>query len=210
MAKFKVGDRVRIRAWDDMANEYGVDRIGDIRTIVNFVRGMEHLCGRIATITEMNDVKCKLNFDDKSGDIGWLYCTQMIENIKPETIVIYRKGDEVIALDKRDGKKAVAKCSPEDTFDFATGAKIAFDRLIGNEQQKQKEPEYWSGKAVFVSDKAQCSGFTMGKVYTFVNGKTVDDNGCERPRGYRIKTLKGYEERYGVLKFIEYKGGDAE
>lgn len=51
---------------------------------------------------------------------------------KNECIVIYRKDNEVIALDKSTGKKAVAKCSPEDTFDFKTGAKIAFDRLTEN------------------------------------------------------------------------------
>lgn len=47
-----------------------------------------------------------------------------------ETIVIYRKEQEVYALDKSTGKKAVAKCSPKDEFDFRTGAKLAFKRLM--------------------------------------------------------------------------------
>jgi len=53
------------------------------------------------------------------------------ELCKNNTIVIYQKGNEVIALDKRTGKKAVAKCNPRDTFDFDTGAKLAFERLTG-------------------------------------------------------------------------------
>lgn len=47
-----------------------------------------------------------------------------------ECIVIYRNANETIALDKSTGKKAVAKCCPEDTYDFKTGAKLAFERLI--------------------------------------------------------------------------------
>lgn len=52
-----------------------------------------------------------------------------------ETIVIYRKGNEVIALDKKTGKKAIAKCSPEDAFDFNIGAKLAFDRLMNGNKE---------------------------------------------------------------------------
>ena len=55
---------------------------------------------------------------------------------KNETIVIYRKGREVIALDKRTGKKGIARCNPADEFDFEAGAKLAFERLFA-EQKKQ-------------------------------------------------------------------------
>lgn len=58
-----------------------------------------------------------------------------------ECIVIYRKGDETIALDKTTGKKAVAKCHPDDEYDFNTGAKLAFARLTG-EQPAAVFPEY--------------------------------------------------------------------
>lgn len=50
-----------------------------------------------------------------------------------ECIVIYHKGNEVIALNKIDGSKAVAKCHPDDDFDFTVGAKLAFQRLVGEE-----------------------------------------------------------------------------
>lgn len=57
------------------------------------------------------------------------------KNLKPvsECIVIYRRGNEVIALNKIDGSKAVAKCHPDDDFDFMIGAKLAFQRLTGSE-----------------------------------------------------------------------------
>lgn len=47
------------------------------------------------------------------------------------TIVIYRNDNKVVALDKSTGKKAEAKCNPADEFDFRTGAKLAFNRLMG-------------------------------------------------------------------------------
>lgn len=46
-------------------------------------------------------------------------------------IVIYQKDRTVIAVDKNTGKKCVAKCHPDDEFDFYTGAKLAFSRLSG-------------------------------------------------------------------------------
>lgn len=54
-------------------------------------------------------------------------------NKKDETIVIYRKGDDVIALNKAAGKQAKATCSKDDEFVFETGAKLAFERLLGEE-----------------------------------------------------------------------------
>lgn len=53
------------------------------------------------------------------------------DSLKPieECIVIYSKYNDVIALDKSTGRKGIAKCSPEDEFDFGIGAKLAFERL---------------------------------------------------------------------------------
>ena len=45
-------------------------------------------------------------------------------------ILITRKGRVVTAEDKNTGEKAIATCSPTDTFDFGTGAMIAVARLI--------------------------------------------------------------------------------
>ncbi len=43
--------------------------------------------------------------------------------------VVYRDGRRTIAKDKDTGETAVALCSPEDTYDFMTGAIIAMARL---------------------------------------------------------------------------------
>ena len=79
--KFKVGDKVKVRTWEDMEKEYGDP--GDCPGF--FVEGMKHLCGRTATITEIDTEKysdypsISLDFDDKSGDIVWGFTTAMVE-----------------------------------------------------------------------------------------------------------------------------------
>ena len=58
----------------------------------------------------------------------------MIKPLQSQTIVIYPKGLETIALLKEGNKvikQASAKCNPSDTYDFNIGAKLAFSRLVG-------------------------------------------------------------------------------
>lgn len=59
---------------------------------------------------------------------------------KNECIVIYRNGSETIAFNKATKEKAVAECSPSDTYDFITGAKLAFERLTGKEEKLGFKP----------------------------------------------------------------------
>jgi hypothetical protein len=176
--KFKVGDRVKIREWDDMKREFGVDCLGDIRTTPSFVTIMKHLCGRVGTLTNVEGDHVHINFKDKSGNINWSYCMDMIEPVKPETIIIYhnRKDNTVVAKNTLTDEKAIAKCHPDDEFDFNIGAKVAFDRLMGVEPIKE---EYYNGKVVCV--ERFNSFVTKGKVYQFENGLTIDDVGDPMP-----------------------------
>jgi len=51
---FKVGDRIAIREWDDMAEEFTVDGYGDIDCgSYFFVSKMKSLCGNEYVIEEM-------------------------------------------------------------------------------------------------------------------------------------------------------------
>jgi hypothetical protein len=124
MSKFKVGDKVRIL---------------DGSTIKNYAGGWcTNMKKYVDTITTISYV-CKIC----SGKIGYachdtghyIFDKRGLERCGNETIVIYRKDNDVIALDKRTGKKAIAKCSPEDTFDFNVGAKLAFERLMNGNKE---------------------------------------------------------------------------
>lgn len=52
--KFKAGELVRIRQWDDMAKEFGRNSLGTINTQQGFLRKMKPLCGKYAEITKLD------------------------------------------------------------------------------------------------------------------------------------------------------------
>lgn len=86
--KFKVGDRVRIRQWDDMVKEFGLTDRGYIpftkTCATTFTDTMKYLCGRTATITSINydTEEVALDFDDNSGDTNWYFFLGAIEGEK--------------------------------------------------------------------------------------------------------------------------------
>lgn len=97
-----------------------------------------------------------------------------------EMIVIYRKDNKVVALDKATGKEGVARCAPEDTFNFETGAKLAFKRLVG--EDTAAEPKFKVGEFVrVVSAKSgvidQIHGFPIGQIVQVV--RVMCDGGYE-------------------------------
>lgn len=51
----QVGDDVRIRSWDDMVSEFGLDDDGNIPCRFSFVGYMSDMCGREFTITNISD-----------------------------------------------------------------------------------------------------------------------------------------------------------
>ena len=98
--KFKVGDRV-------------VEKINYDNVLVKFDGWNEGHDGR--GYTESGKTYY--------GKHCWYFCEEQLEIIEDETIVIYRKDNKVIALDKSTGERAEANCNPADEFDFRTGAK---------------------------------------------------------------------------------------
>jgi hypothetical protein len=86
MGKFNVGDRVMIRYFDDMAEEFSLDRSGDIKNPSGtscFIRNMKHLCGRQATISFIDGTDVHFtDWSDASGDKAWSYSTYMVCLVK--------------------------------------------------------------------------------------------------------------------------------
>jgi len=64
---FKVGDKVRIRAWADMEAKFGLNCDGDINSGDNFIftRYEKGYCGRVGKVTYLRDNTCNIEFDDK-------------------------------------------------------------------------------------------------------------------------------------------------
>jgi hypothetical protein len=65
--------------------------------------------------------------------------------------------------------------------------------------ERPEEPQYYNGEVVCIESS---TGFTKGKIYTFVNGKTVDDDGTKRPTN-PYPGYKSINEGWLRDKFIE-------
>lgn len=124
-----------------------------------------------------------------AGSIFSKNLVPVVQYEKPEIlwrepkVVVCRDGNCVTASLYKNGKKVavgVAKCSPEDTFDFATGARIAFDRLMINGNSSSAADNSKSVVALSV-----WTIFELGKMAVQVNRETIDDflKECEE-RGY--------------------------
>ena len=125
-SKFKVGDIVKVKKNAAILN---------IRTLGE--------CGTVKKL--LTDNYYSVEFDKFVGGhdckgfakygYGWNCAEDALDLVKHqnETIVIYRNDNKVVALDKSTGEKAEAKCNPADEFDFRTGAKLAFNRLMGED-----------------------------------------------------------------------------
>lgn len=124
MGKFKVGDKVRILDGSKIKNYAG-----------EWVKSMGLFVGKVETIYGIKEFSNGVVGYKLRNTCGFTFDERGLKPCINETIVIYRKGNEVIALDKATGKKAIAKCSPEDTFDFNIGAKLAFDRLMNGNKE---------------------------------------------------------------------------
>ena len=133
MSKFKVGDKVRVRKDLIVGKNYG--------GLTLFVGPMSGFRGEEMVITNITALG---NYDTTSP---FIFSDEMLELVKPieEFIVIRRDKSDVIASYKRGDeivRTAKAACAPSDEFNFETGAKLAFDRLMGREEPKsQPAPE---------------------------------------------------------------------
>lgn len=67
--RYKVGDKVLIRQWDDMKEEFGLTIGGNINCKNFFSKGMCRFCGRVMTIKGNEDQRYTMREDD--GRYSW-------------------------------------------------------------------------------------------------------------------------------------------
>lgn len=200
--KYEVGDKVRIRSWDSMASQYGTDsRDGSINVRHSFTKPMGKYCGKLVTIAELRPSFNGYKIEEDGG--AWTYSDEMFETTS-STIIIYRNDDEVIALDKSTGKMNKAICSPEDEFDFYTGASLAITRLINDEPvpEVRKTEKYFTGE-IFCTSGA--GFFEKGRIYKVKKGYILRKDGTIFGAGRGVGPYKSIEEinEDFLSKFIE-------
>lgn len=125
--KFKVGDKVKILDGSKIKNYVGF-----------WASGMKAYIGTTALVDDVSAFGYRLAGNNFVWDERGLELVVEKKEKKPSkntAIVIYRKGDDTIALDKATGKTAKATCCKDDEYDFYTGAKLALERLTTPERK---------------------------------------------------------------------------
>ena len=74
MGKFKVGDKVRVREWDDMAKEFGSNEVMIFCTR-SFIDCMKPLCGKVFTVIEVRSTD---SYGLDGGASVWAFSDDML------------------------------------------------------------------------------------------------------------------------------------
>lgn len=77
--EFKAGDRVRIRQWDDMEKEFGLNELNDIDCICCFTEEMKDFCGKVGTIKDSSYSGKVKFFESYLNESPWDFSTDMLE-----------------------------------------------------------------------------------------------------------------------------------
>ena len=190
---FKIGDKVK-----RISNPYDDVKIGTT-----------------GIVTKINDgydtVRVKIDCTGVKGTWAYSY----IEKVDDQpTTIIYRKGRETIATLK-DGnqiiKTAKAICNPKDEFNAEYGAKLAFARLYGMDEQVTET--LLNGIKDVKTDgnfKARCikthdAGLTVGKVYEFKNGYSRWNDGARLPQ-FESNGISSFRNFTDLEKWFSVKG----
>jgi len=174
MAKYKVGDKVRIVGYrTDNMNHFGeMDKwLGKVMTIRRlFLSGyrMEEDCG-------------------ENYGRGWYWVDSMISGLaeperEPCTVELRFDGMITTAALKRGGrdvKTAEARCNPKDTYSRAEGARVAVERLFEKKRKedKPKESKPKMGDKFVVTVGKFGHGFDIGDIVVLIN---IQQDGCFR------------------------------
>lgn len=120
--EIKVGDRVRIvEAYPNIHNNELAEVVDPSYGVFGELVRVKLQSGDLWACTKVEPVKAK-------------HPVIVITTDGKTTTAVLRKGKKVL-------KTAEARCNANDTFDFAEGARIAFERLQGRDPFPVKEPE---------------------------------------------------------------------
>lgn len=191
MAKYKVGDKVRIvdhRTYN--MNPYGK---------------MNKWLGKVMTIRGLSSFGYWMEEDygEYLGD-GWMWDDSMISGLaeperEPCTVGLRFDGMITTATLKRGGrdvKTAEARCNPKDTYSRAEGARVAVERLF-EKKRKEDKPKIGDKFVVTVKSGKFGHGFGIGDIVTLVR---IQQDGC-----FRLVDKSGFIQILHPSKVRPYK-----
>lgn len=122
--KYKVGDKVKVRGWDDMASEFDVNDFGDIELSqkIDFTKEMKKFCGKIVTIQGHDVDGCYEILEDAEHE--FYFSNDMFEDEYTHSILI--------GLDVYNLVKGLSDKFLNNNPDMTDGEKVAYS--LGKEQ----------------------------------------------------------------------------
>lgn len=190
MAKFKVGDRVRV-----IDDKYTNCKVGDIGIIKGIrLYGVLEYALELDHDMESGFHSCGGYTKDNRGQ--WVF-DYNIELIKPEfKLVIISKGDKTKAKLYRGEsleKEIEVNRNHKDEYSEKAAVEAVTKKIFGegeNEDEKENEANKpYNGKAVWTSDNE--SVYTKGKIYKFVDGRIKHDLGFTIG-GYTLANMRQF------------------
>ena len=167
MAKYKVGDKVRIvsKRTQQCWNPYMDKHLGKTMTIIK------------SGINGEGVYYCME--EDRDDFLGhWCWYEYMIAGLaeperEPCTVELRFDGMITTATLKRGGrdvKTAEARCNPEDTYSRAEGARVAVERLFEKKRKEDKPEKYTPkvGDKFKIVGKSHYHGFSIGETVSLI------------------------------------------
>lgn len=167
MAKYKIGDKVRIV-------DYRTYRMNDFGK-------MDKWLGKVMTIRDLSSPGYWMREDyGENNGYGWLWDDDMISGLaeperEPCIVELRFDGMTTTAALKRGGrdvKTAEARCNPTDTYSRAEGARVAVERLFAKKRKedksKESKPKMWDKFVVTKKDGKYGHLFNTGEIVTLI------------------------------------------
>lgn len=184
--KFKVGDIVRGNAKSD--EWYGIT---NSKMTKGEVVGVDYGFMRIKVIEHKNGRYIGNTF---------LVKDMYFDLVKPNKVLIYQNGKEVIAKDTTTGRTGVARCCPEDEFDFGYGARLALERLYPT--KSEEPPKYLNCKFVVTESEIENSQVTVGKIYEMKDGRFETDKGNLFPCIDLGRSIAKIKDEFDLIEYF--------
>lgn len=210
--RYKVGDLVKVREWNDMADQYEVrDGVLGPQILVpndvnknckaHFINSMKSYCGKTFRIY-------KVLPDDglyQIEEMGYYLNDNMLENVYPVlTPNEVWKWVRVNYGNDKSMKETFGTCM--DLFDLLSA--FDFDEITDKvsayvDKKSKEKASLLNVDMICVSDTL--GFFTVGKKYTVTDGTFVDDDGTKRGMIFDYETVEDVNKHMDA-QFIEYKG----
>lgn len=201
MSKFKVGDIVKVVGRVGIMNMFPTGTVGKVLEADGkpLVQSLYPIWCNERSVQYVSDCDLELISNSKARSSKSLW-----------KVVISSAGDETTARFYEDGKcpmTATVRRYHKDKYDTFIAADEAVKKLFGKqdkpiEQTEPEKPKGYTGKAMCFTD-LHFQPFTKGKIYDFVDGNVVDDDGVKRPSPLNDEWSAEEKERWLNQFFIK-------